>query len=256
MKKLVYYLLTFTVSTTFLWAGFRLEDEEALFSLWDEEVPISDLTLPRREEALCFVPPESPILKEVTEDLHPSEITHPKTAVLVEKMLNLAYGSSENRETPLYYGIAAPQLGINKSIILVDTTIHSPTDQKTSLKIFFNPKIVWQSSNYTEWTESCYSTGCICGIVPRSQSILVSAWNEKGEKILEEYEGYVARIFQHAIDHLNGERFPERINNPKHLHWVEEKDFLSYQKNWKSWEKVCPPERWSYIKKYGCYHQS
>ena len=40
MKKLVYYLLTFTVSTTFLWAGFRLEDEESLFSLWDEELEI------------------------------------------------------------------------------------------------------------------------------------------------------------------------------------------------------------------------
>ncbi|MCR4305596.1 MAG: peptide deformylase, partial [Candidatus Daviesbacteria bacterium] len=55
----------------------------------------------------------------------------------------------------------------------------------------------------------------------------------------KKYSGYVARIFQHEIDHLDGKLFLDHIKNPDHLHWVEKKEFPLYRDReaWRNWPK-------------------
>lgn len=116
--------------------------------------------------------------------------------------------------------------------------------QVGNLRIYINPKIIWKSKGLGEWYEGCYSTGRICGIVSRPTSIRIKAFiiTPRGcdvRKVEEKYEGYVARIFQHEIDHLDGKLFMDHIKNPDHLHWVEESEFPLYRNKeaWRHWPK-------------------
>ncbi len=121
------------------------------------------------------------------------------------------------------------------------------------LRVYINPQITWASKREGEWYEGCYSTGRICGIVSRPQTIKVKAFTLKSwgvnlisplgwQMIKEEWTGYVARIFQHEIDHLNGKFFIDHIQNPDYLHWVEKNEFPLYRNKqaWKNWPKKYP----------------
>jgi peptide deformylase len=118
------------------------------------------------------------------------------------------------------------------------------------LRIYINPKITWSSQEENEWYEGCFSTDRVCGIVSRPTKIKIKALTQKGKKVEEQHEGYIARIFQHEIDHLNGKEFVTHITDDNKLHWVEDYEFLEYRNNegWRNWTKKCPREKWEKIK--------
>lgn len=97
-------------------------------------------------------------------------------------------------------GLAAPQVGRSKRLILVD-----PTAGKDSgnLLVLINPIIVEREGSETD-SEMCLSVPEISVDVPRSTRILVRGVTLDGKEVEIEAEGYLARIFQHEIDHLNG----------------------------------------------------
>lgn len=76
------------------------------------------------------------------------------------------------------------------------------------------------------------------------------AYGERGEKIIEKHSGYVARIFQHEIDHLDGKVFVTHIHDDSKLHWVEKEQFPEYRNNeaWRNWQVKCPRKKWEEIK--------
>jgi peptide deformylase len=92
--------------------------------------------------------------------------------------------------------------------------------------------------------EGCYSTDHIHAIVPRATLVRVSGYDLAGNFIVEEHQGFTARIFQHEIDHLDGIRFPDRIGPEGKLLWVENTDYEEYRKSWQTWEKTCPFDKW------------
>src|SRR5205085_11978675 len=104
---------------------------------------------------------------------------------------------------------------------------------------YINPEIIWKSKKKEEWYEGCFSIKGICGIVKRSQSVKIQAFDQHGKLVKEKHTGYVARIFQHEIDHLNGILFPSHIKNPDHLHRVKPSEFPLYRDKmaWKTWSK-------------------
>jgi peptide deformylase len=196
-----------------------------------------------------FVQPNDPILIKKAEAIPLKEIALPKTQKLVERMLDLAYGEQKDRKKPVLVGLAAPQVGISKRIILVD--IGADGHGKVSdLKIYLNPKIVWKSKKKATWYEGCFSTSGVCGIVERPYSVKVEAYGRDGKKFSEKHKGYVARIFQHEIDHLNGIEFVKHINNDNNLHWVKDDEFPKYRDKeaWRSWPRKCSREKWEKIK--------
>lgn len=196
-----------------------------------------------------LVAPNDPILLRTAHPVPVNEITGEPTQQTTENLLNIAYGEQKDRSRPILVGLAAPQAGISKRIILVDVGAdgHGAVSE---LQVFINPKIIWKSDDLIEWYEGCYSTDRVCGIVERPDSVQIQAYTPKGQEIVEKYFGYVARIFQHEIDHLDGKEFTTHITDDDKLHWVEEHEFPEYRDHeaWRNWPHKCPRARWEKIK--------
>jgi peptide deformylase len=93
-------------------------------------------------------------------------------------------------------GLAAPQVGLAKRVIVVQT--------KNGPQGFVNPEILQKGSEEKVETERCLSVPGKPVKVKRAEMIVVRALNREGEEIVIVVEGYEARIFQHEIDHING----------------------------------------------------
>ncbi|MGJ9383917.1 peptide deformylase [Salipaludibacillus neizhouensis] len=109
-------------------------------------------------------------------------------------------------------GIAAPQINIPKRMIAVRTTNHKDELEEYGL---FNPKIISHSAETTflESGEGCLSVDReITGTVPRYSRIKVEGYDLNGEKVVKRFRGFLAIVFQHEIDHLNGIMFYDRID--------------------------------------------
>lgn len=196
-----------------------------------------------------FVEPDSPILIKKAKAIPVSQIKAKSTQKIIKEMFDVAHPQQSDKKRPILVGLAAPQIGISKRIILVDVEADGK-GKVSNLKTYINPEIIWKSKTRQEWYEGCYSTDRVCGVVSRPKSIRVKAYDKNGQKIEEKYTGYVARIFQHEIDHLNGREFIAHIKDDDKLHWVEDHEFPEYRNNqgWRSWPKKCPRARWEEIK--------
>lgn len=196
-----------------------------------------------------FLKPNDPILSKVAEAIDVSKINSDETKGFIKEMMDVAYGEQGEKSKPLLVGLAAPQIGISKRLILVDVLANGK-GVVGDLRLYINPEITWHSEGMSKWYEGCFSTDRVCGIVSRPENIKISAYNEKGEKVEEAYSGYTARIFQHEIDHLNGKEFVTHITDDADLHWVEDAEFPEYRNNeaWRHWEHTCSREKWKEIK--------
>jgi len=108
-------------------------------------------------------------------------------------------------------GLAAPQINISQKIIVVeypeDDTI---PDAEPRIFVLINPDITFFSDEKVKGVEGCLSVPNLYGEVERSQSIVVKGQTSHGKKTSLKAEGWLARIFQHEIDHLNGILFVDR----------------------------------------------
>lgn len=92
-------------------------------------------------------------------------------------------------------GLAAPQVGIAESLIVVDAG--------TGLYKLINPKIIKQQGQDT-MEEGCLSVPGVGVKVMRSKTVTLEAQDETGKAVIIEAEDLLARVFQHELDHLNG----------------------------------------------------
>lgn len=104
-------------------------------------------------------------------------------------------------------GIAAPQIGINKSLIWVQR--FDKPDQP--FEFYINPKILWRSKLKRTGAEGCLSIPNRKEDVLRSYAIRLQYIDKEGKVIEENIEGFTAVIFQHETDHLFGILFPDRL---------------------------------------------
>jgi len=102
-------------------------------------------------------------------------------------------------------GLAAPQVGILRKVIVVDTT---EPDEKFAL---VNPKIIWQSQEMDLMKEGCLSIPGVDGEVSRPAGIRVKAQAVDGEEFELAASGLLARCIQHEMDHLNGILFVDHL---------------------------------------------
>jgi len=116
------------------------------------------------------------------------------------------------------------------------------------LQVYINPRIVQHSTQKEVGREGCFSTGNVCGIVERYSGIIIEAYSRNGEPIREDWSGFIARIFQHEIDHLDGIRFPERVTDDRRLHWVKPELFGEYRTHWAEWAERRPRSKWERIR--------
>lgn len=110
-------------------------------------------------------------------------------------------------------GIAAPQVYLSKRIIIVASRPNPryPDAPEMSAICMINPKIIKKSEQNILGEEGCLSVPQQRGEVLRADQISVEYLNLDGECIIQEFEGFPARIVQHEIDHLNGILFTAHV---------------------------------------------
>ena len=122
-------------------------------------------------------------------------------------------------------GIAAPQIGINKRIIVVGAkkeNVRYNDAEDIPVTAMINPKWNKLSDETDIQFEACLSVPSISGKVERYKNIKLEYYNEQGEKIEKEVHGFFARLIQHECDHLDGFTLLNRVT---------EKDGFSTKEN-------------------------
>ena len=139
-----------------------------------------------------------PVLKKRTEKVN--EIT-PEIKELIfnmkETMLTEEGGKIKG------VGLAAPQIGVSKKIIIILT--------KEGPRGFINPKILKLDRKKEISKEGCLSLPGLWLNIKRPKTAEISAIDENGKEIKISAEGFLSRVFQHEIDHLDGILFFERL---------------------------------------------
>ncbi len=119
-----------------------------------------------------------------------------------EKILTIIEDMKETLYEKNGVGLAAPQIGILKRIIVIDIG-DGPI-------ILLNPVIVYQKGEQNEM-EGCLSVPGVWGIVPRPEKVIVRGMTPEWESVEMEAEGLLAVAFCHEIDHLNGTLFTDKV---------------------------------------------
>ena len=104
-------------------------------------------------------------------------------------------------------GLAAPQVGLKRRILVLNHTGEAGDDLA-----LVNPEIQKAWGPRTVEEEGCLSFPGIYGEVTRPSCVRVKAQTPTGEALLEEYEGFVARVIQHEMDHLEGVLLVDRMS--------------------------------------------
>jgi peptide deformylase len=195
-----------------------------------------------------FTEPGNPLLSGPVAEVPAAEICSEEIQEIIDRMIEIAGGERADTEKRVMVGLAAPQIGVCKRIILVDTGANEKRELG-QLKVYINPTIVWSSPEQEEGREACYSIDKrVVGVVPRSTQVKMTAFDRQGNFITEEFSGFPARIVQHEVHHLDGIRFPDHSGPEGVLHWVEEEQFPEYRENWQQWPVRCSWDVWLAMK--------
>ena len=125
------------------------------------------------------------------------DVVNNRIKILIEDMLDTMYEADG-------VGLAAPQIGILKRVIVVDIS------DGAGPMALINPEILYNEGITIE-EEGCLSVPGEIGSVKRPQKIKIKALNAKGEKIEIEAEDLLARALCHEIDHLDGILFTDKV---------------------------------------------
>ncbi|HEX2698071.1 MAG TPA: peptide deformylase [Anaerolineales bacterium] len=111
-------------------------------------------------------------------------------------------------------GLAAPQIGISERLIVIEYAEPPENEDdeevKPKLYVVVNPEIVKTSAETEVGVEGCLSIPGLVGEVERFSKVQVKGLNRRGQPTKVNAEGWLARIFQHEIDHVNGIVYPDR----------------------------------------------
>lgn len=121
---------------------------------------------------------------------------------LIEKMAHTMYAAPG-------VGLAAIQVGQDKSLIVFDG---NPGEDKPSLQVLINPKIIQCEGTVISENEGCLSVPDFRADVKRHAAVLVEGVDREGKPIRIERDDFLSIVLQHEIDHLNGTLFIDRIS--------------------------------------------
>jgi peptide deformylase len=123
-------------------------------------------------------------------------------------------------------GIAAPQVFEPLSLFIVASRPNQryPDAPEMEPTVMINPEILWVSDELEKGWEGCLSIPGLRGPVPRHRRIGVRYLTRAGEVREEEYADFLARVFQHEFDHLQGMVFVDRVESTREL--VTEKEYI------------------------------
>ena len=133
-----------------------------------------------------------------------------------EKVLDIIDDLIETLQFGTGLGIAAPQIGVNKRIIVVGAKKENMQSkykdiEEIPITPMLNPSWRKLSEETDIQYEGCLSVPIIRGKVKRFKEIELTYFNEKGEKVVKQVSNFFARLIQHECDHLDGFTFIEKV---------------------------------------------
>jgi peptide deformylase len=128
---------------------------------------------------------------------------------VVNKMKAATLDWEASRKHEVGVALAAIQIDEPLRIIVVRNNFDNKEDH--SFSVFINPEIVKTEGEIEEDYEGCLSVLNVYGKVPRYNKIRLRALDENGHEIRVKAEGFLARVIQHEVDHLNGKLFIDHI---------------------------------------------
>jgi len=145
-----------------------------------------------------------PILRKVTKDITPD---YPNLKTLLDNMFETMYKADG-------VGLAAPQIGLEDRILVIDLSSHAKNDPSFMgfKKVFINAHIIERDGEEANVEEGCLSVPSIHEKVPRKNRIRIRYFDENFHPYDEVYEGFKARVVQHEYDHLEGVMFVDYVS--------------------------------------------
>ena len=121
-------------------------------------------------------------------------------------------------------GLAAPQVNRSLQIVVLeyDNNDRYPGESSIPVTVLVNPVLSDYSEEEALGWESCLSLIDFRGLVPRSTSVTLNAYDREGNKVEKRASGFEAVVLQHEIDHLNGKVFLDRMEDLTQLSYQEE----------------------------------
>jgi peptide deformylase len=162
----------------------------------------------------------NPVLRTTSRTLSDEEIRSRHIQQLIENM----YHTLEHRKYGV--GIAAPQVGKSVAISTIDT---KPTPTRPDLVrqklTIINPKITRTYGGKSEEWEGCISGTELYAKVPRYKRVRLQWRDEQAHIHEQDFDGFLAHVIQHEVDHLNGVLFVDKVEDTKSY-----KTFKEYMK--------------------------
>ena len=112
-------------------------------------------------------------------------------------------------------GLAAPQIGLNLQIFVAE--IGYTPEHEGKFYAFINPQIISTSAKINEMEEGCLSIPLKAGTIKRHERVTIQGLNEMGKKVKVKASGFLARVFQHEVDHLNGKLFIDTASDMRNI---------------------------------------
>lgn len=164
------------------------------------------------------------ILREKSEEIDPRKIKGAKIQAIIKKMKEELSQSKEG------VAIAAPQIGVNLRIFVIDKILINPelaiseADEKKEMPargaalaggkkefaVFINPRVAKKSSKKMLLNEGCLSVPGVFKNIKRAEKLTIEAYDENGKQFKKSATKTFSQAIQHEIDHLDGILFTDR----------------------------------------------
>ncbi len=143
---------------------------------------------------------------------------------IIENMKSAALDWEKNRPHEVSTALTAVQIGILKQIIIVREDFGDKNNK--TFHILINPKIVKLDGKSSKDYEGCLSVTDIYGKVSRPDRVKIKAKNEHGEVFFIKARGFLSRVLQHEMDHIEGITFVDRIKEPGDFYKLDDRGEL------------------------------
>ncbi len=152
---------------------------------------------------------------------------------IIEDMESATLDWEDGRKHELGVALAAVQIDKMKRIVIIRNDFEDKEDR--TFQVFINPEITKYEGKLEEDFEGCLSIKDIYGRVPRHSKVRIKALNREGQEVRLTAEGFLARVFQHEIDHTKGKVFIDHIKDQNDAFFTLKEDGslepLNYEKD-------------------------
>jgi peptide deformylase len=141
-----------------------------------------------------------------------------ETRQLIEDMRSAALDWEDSRPHEIAVALAAVQIDRLERVVIIRGDFENKEDR--TFTVLINPEIVKYEGEIVTDHEGCLSVRDIYGAVPRHNKVRVRALSEDGNEVRAKAEGFLARVLQHEIDHINGVCFVDHITDKKDAFFI------------------------------------